>query len=352
MMNSIIAADRISLLLLIPVFLLGGGLAQAGPVYTFATVDDPNAQFFPATFADGLNNLGVIVGSYSTSEFTSTGFVDNGGTFSNVSETDPTTRSTYAHGINDSGVIVGGYGNFFGSNGFVDKGGVFTKISVPGAFDSYATGIDNLGQIVGYALNGNGTTYSGFLDTNGSFTPINDPHAGSGYAQGTYAWSINTEGAIVGYYVDSNGAHGFLDQNGVFTTLDDPNANYGTYALSINNLGEVAGYYVDNSGVNGLTYHGFLYNGSFTTVDDPDAIAAGATEIYGINDLGQIVGEYTCAAGCGDNYQGFFATPSIQTSTPEPSAGLLLLIGGFMVCFFHRAHGWKRASGPARRGGD
>ncbi|HLI86737.1 MAG TPA: hypothetical protein VKV17_22720 [Bryobacteraceae bacterium] len=320
--------------LLLGLCALGGRPAHADPVYTFTTVDDPNAQFYPATFANALNNSGTIVGSYSTSEFTSTGFVDVGGAFSDVTDTDPTTRNTFANGINDSGTIVGSYASFFGANGFVDHGGVFTKIAVPGAFDTYATGINNPGQIVGYALNGNGTTYSGFLDTNGSFTPINDPLAGSGYGQGTYAWSINTAGAVAGYYVNSSGTHGFLDRNGVFTTLDDPNANYGTYALGINNLGEIVGYYVDNLGVNGLAYHGFLYNGSFTTIDDPDAIAAGGTEIYGINDLGQIVGNYTCAA-CGDNYQGFFATPGIQ-STPEPSAWSLILIGA-LVALVRRA---------------
>ena len=172
MMNSIPGADRFSLRLLTSAILLCGGLAQADPAYTFTTIDDPNAQFYPATYADGLNNSGVIVGSYSTGEFTSTGFMDNGGAFSNVSDTDPTTKNTFAYGINDSGVIVGSYSNFFGTNGFVDNGGSFTKISAPGTFDTYATGINSLGQIAGYALNGNGTTYSGFLDTNGSEPPL------------------------------------------------------------------------------------------------------------------------------------------------------------------------------------
>lgn len=328
------AMNRISPISLTAIFLFSGVLAHASS-YSFTTIDDPDAQFFPATYANALNNPGAIVGSYSTSEFNSTGFLYSGGAFSNISDTKfqigGKTNNTYPRGINDSGVIVGAYQNFFGTYGFLYSGGAFTDISVPGAFDSYATGINDAGQIVGYSYNG--FTDIGFLDQNGSFTPINDPHAGSSYGQGTFPWAINSSGTVVGYYIDSNNiAHGFLDQNGVFTTLDDPNAGAvayeGSYALGINDLGQIAGYYVvSGTGQDyGLDYHGFLFNGAFNTIDDPDALSTGGTEVYGINNLGQLVGNYTCST-CGDNYQGFLATPGAQQSAvPEPSTWSLFLI--------------------------
>ncbi len=340
-------------------FWLGGGLAQAG-TFLFTTIDDPSAQFYPATYANALNNSGVITGSYSTSEFHSTGFIYNGGAFSTISDTKfqigSSVNDTNPTGINDSGVIVGSYRNLFGTNGFVYSNGTFTDIDVAGAFDTYATGINNSGQIVGYSYNG--TSYSGFLDSSGSFASLNDPHAGNSFGQGTYPFSINASGAVVGYYVDSNNvAHGFLEQNGVFTTLDDPNASQvaqeGTYARGINNLGQIVGYSIaSGTGQDlGLDYHGFLFSsGSFTTIDNPGAIATGATEVTGINDLGQIVGQFTCAT-CGDNYQGFFATPNGQSAAPEPSTCPLFIIGTIMVSFFHRGHGCKRPPGRARSGG-
>src|SRR5579885_2923088 len=86
---------------------LGGGTAYAG--YMFTTIDDPNAQFYPATFANAVNNSGQIVGSYSTAEFTSTGFLYNSGSFSDVTDTNfqfgRHTNSTFPNGINSSGVI-------------------------------------------------------------------------------------------------------------------------------------------------------------------------------------------------------------------------------------------------------
>jgi hypothetical protein len=348
-MISIPATDRTLTVRLTALFLLGAALAQAD-LYTFTTVDDPSAQFYPATYANALNNKGSIVGTYSTSEFNSAGFLYNGSAFSTLSDTKfqlgNETNSTYVYGINDSGVIVGAYHNFFGNYGFEYSSGTFTDITVPGSFGTYATGINDSGQIVGYSYNG--FTDSGFLDTNGSFTAINDPQAGSSYGQGTFPWAINNAGAVVGYYIDSNNiVHGFLEQKGTFTTLDDANAGHtsyeGTYALGINDLGQIAGYYVvSGTGQDlGLDYHGFLFqSGSFTTIDDPQALATGGTEIYGINNLGQIVGNYTCST-CGDNYQGFFASAN-ASSVPEPATWSLFLAGMLVVSFVHRARGRQR----------
>jgi probable HAF family extracellular repeat protein len=52
-----------------------------------------------------------------------------------------------------------------------------------------------------------------------------------------------------------------------YTTLDDPFANggIGTHAVGINNAGQIVGEYSDGSGI-----HGFLFSGgTYTTLNDP-----------------------------------------------------------------------------------
>src|SRR5438309_1251631 len=80
--------------------------------------------------------------------------------------------NTVASGINDAGQIVGFFTDGTGGvHGFLDTGGSFTQIDVPGAFGTAALGINDTGQIVGrFSVRFEGT--HGFLDTGGSFTEI------------------------------------------------------------------------------------------------------------------------------------------------------------------------------------
>jgi probable HAF family extracellular repeat protein len=68
-----------------------------------------------------------------------------------------------------------------------------------------------------------------------------------------------------------------------FTNIDVPGAA-STYAYGINNSGQVVGNYL----VHNIDDHGFLYSaGNFTTIDFAGAYI---TQPYGINDRGEIVG--------------------------------------------------------------
>src|SRR5512133_1513266 len=80
-----------------------------------------------------------------------------------------------------------------------------------------------------------------------------------------------------------------------YTTLDDPLASgsLGTNAVGINNAGQIVGEYSDGSG-----FHGFLLSGgTYTTLNDP--LAPNFTETFGINSAGQIVGNYVVSGGGG-----------------------------------------------------
>ena len=57
----------------------------------------------------------------------------------------------------------------------------------------------------------------------------------------------------------------------IFTTVEDPLATQDTQGGGINNAGQIVGDYADASGG-----HGFLLSGGvFTTIDEPVAVAAG-----------------------------------------------------------------------------
>ena len=72
-----------------------------------------------------------------------------------------------------------------------------------------------------------------------------------------------------------------------FTDIDVPGSqseSTGEFGLALNNLGQVAGSYFDSMG----NSNGFLYtDGKYATIDAPGATD---TYVYGLNDLGQILG--------------------------------------------------------------
>ena len=68
---------------------------------------------------------------------------------------------------------------------------------------------------------------------------------------------------------------------------------------------EIVGAYVDTYGAtHGFTLKSPLTNAHWTSLDDPNGI--GTTFVNGVNDMGDLVGFYTDAAG---NTDGFLATP-------------------------------------------
>lgn len=180
----------------------------------------------------------------------------------------------------------------------------FATIDVPGAAATAASGINDAGQIVGLFIDGSGQ-YHGFLYSGGSFTTIDVPAAA-----GTEPLGINNEGQVVGWFCSealdvcetdvfnnhtAGIAHGFLYSGGAFATIDVPGAIY-TQVYGINNVGQIVGGYANLSSGS----HGFVFsNGTFTNIDAPETLTTypqndGTAVASGINDAGQIVGVWTC----------------------------------------------------------
>ena len=217
-----------------------------------------------------------------------------------------------ASGINDVGQIVGSFQHSSGTTHsflYNPNGGTYTSVDAV-APDTEALGINDAGQIVGDYRDNTGAIH-GFLLINGLHATIDDPLANPlslGPNAFTIASGINNAGLVVGSFgILGTANHGFLynPNGGTFTTLDDPLAGArGTVAYGINDAGEIVGSYYDASN----RAHGFLYSGgTYITLDDPSAI--GDTRAFSINDAGETVGSYFVGSGA----HGF-----LLTITPDP----------------------------------
>ena len=115
----------------------------------------------------------------------------------------PGALETHTNGVNNAGVMVGSYRNQRSEHGYILDGKKLTKLDVPKSQQNstIANGLNPNGAIsvVGVYNTPDGVPF-GFLYKNGKYTDIPGPEG----ALQSSANSINDNGAIVGWYVDSN----------------------------------------------------------------------------------------------------------------------------------------------------
>jgi hypothetical protein len=258
--------------------------------YDHPYIRDPNGYFITINFpgllggnGGGINLVGAAVGNYLN-------LTDDNSLFRHyhaylrspngaITKFDPvgSANTDIPNGaINDWGAITGDYwvcAPDFSSctvHGFVRApSGVITSFDVPGAgADGYnlqgtfPQGINDLGEIVGYYEDANNVNHGFVRSATGVITTFDAPGAcgaaappaGCAY-NGTFAYGINSLGAVVGQYWDENTVpHGFLRAaNGSINKFDVPRAGYLTLPVSINAWGLITGYAYDaNFVVHGL----------------------------------------------------------------------------------------------------
>jgi hypothetical protein len=203
---------------------------------------------------------------------------------------------TTPSGINDGGVIVGSYraGTQITDplHGFLLRDGSYMTIDEPDANRvTVALGINAPGDVVGLFNNGGVLGTRGFLLHQGTYTAIDAP-GGGGF---TAAVGINAQSEIVGRYQDAPGGplHGFSLIEGHFNKIDVPGAGL-TNVFGVNDRGDVVGAYTDAAN----TMHGFVLHstgGGFETIDAPKA--SRFTVATGINTRNDIVGYYRDRSG-------------------------------------------------------
>jgi uncharacterized membrane protein len=223
----------------------------------------------------------------------------------------PEATATAANG-NSTHEIAGQFDDASGNtHGFVLNKGVFTTIDVPGAVFTIINGINASGRLAGtYSIAGDLKPNHAFFWSKGDFTTLDPP--GATRSQGGF---LNAQGEVVGTYRDNvEKRHGFIWRKGNFTTFNVPGDHpvLGTVALGINDKGQIVGNYVaeeDNQ------RHGFLRSskGDFTTLDVP---GADTTIAQGINNAGTIVGAYVV----GDIIHGFVLTNGVFTTVDVKDA--------------------------------
>src|SRR5262249_8329382 len=94
---------------------------------------------------------------------------------------------------------------------YVKTGSTFTTIDVPGSSATIASGINNIGQIVGYF--GESGRAHGFIKSGATYTTIDVPPSlgvPASFGIDTFVYGINDAGVIVGTFSDTRGSHGFI----------------------------------------------------------------------------------------------------------------------------------------------
>lgn len=206
-----------------------------------------------------------------------------------------------ANGINNLGDVVGDYASGGATHGFVYTSGGFADLGTLGGANSSAAGINDRGQIVGSADTGSGQSHA-FLYGSGGMADL-----GTLGGAGSAAYAINNAGVVVGTAMNAQQtglyyANAFSYAGGAMHDLGTLNGGLGSIAYTVNNPGLIAGRsYSGPETVPEYPYYAVTFQGGavrqLPNVDD-FGIA------YGSNDAGQLVGRM----GFRPNTQAFLYT--------------------------------------------
>lgn len=275
-------------ILLIALIVLGCGAANAQ--HKLTPLNCPGST---ASYLLSINNHGLMVGATnSQSDPLPHAIIYSKG---NCTPLAPQTvlgkTFSIASGVNDRGDVVGVY---FDDSGFqhgflLNKHGPFSTLDFPTANDTWATGINESGIIVGYwqirDSSGNILSIHGFRWERGGFSEIMIEGSAD-----TYVGGINARGDYGGFWdTDINSAvgHAYVYSEGKYSNIDFPFPEaVGGQVNSINAKGQIAATYWDANVVqSGVVKFGT----AFVAVKYPGAVA---TALWGINNAGQITGWY------------------------------------------------------------
>lgn len=262
--------------------LLGGpaaAIAGAEPLY--------GLTFLPQDFyATGINGAGQIVGTAGggAAIWSAPGSVTSLGTLLPGSE---------GLGINNRGDIVGRYGD----SAFVYAGGIATTIDT--GTRSWATGINDAGQVTGTAAAYVAGVQSGFIYAGGTttFFAPEFPSRGDNVAN-----AINNAGTVVGtvahgdnwwspdrqaFTFDLPGDGGLLGRGTLGGTISE--------GEDINDAGAFVGW---SSNYEGTAELAFMYSGQYG-MQDLGSLGGSSSRAHGLNDLGWVVGMSDAGGGAG-----------------------------------------------------
>jgi probable HAF family extracellular repeat protein len=238
---------------------------------------------------------------------------------------------SYASAINDTGQVVG-YSHTIGNAAYYatlwDVGATASNLgTLPGGAYSSASALNDAGDVAGYSYTASGTHHA----TVWSGTSATD--LGTLGGTHSYATAINTSGQLAGYS-NPTGSYSFHATLWSGTTATDLGTLGGasSFARSINTSGHVVGY-ADITG--NAHQHATLWNG--TSVTDLGTMGGTDSLAIAINDTDQVVGiSYIAAVQHATLWDGI---ASIDLGGPDTGA-LAINSAGQVV-------GWTRTAGTA-----
>jgi probable HAF family extracellular repeat protein len=178
---------------------------------------------------------------------------------------------SYATGINNNGQVVGWYAGFdttTGTTAFIwDTTNKMQSLGTLGGSRSAATGINNAGQVVGYAKTAAGYDHAFLWSSGAAMQDLGSPFKGT-----------NTDANSVAYAVNNNGLIGGTGQ----TDKKDPQDKYTNYEAAAWNGGAA-------KKLDPLSSVGF------------ERWGGPVSQVYSINDSGVMVGKSSFGAPDGDD---------------------------------------------------
>lgn len=274
----------------------------------------------------GINDTGTVVG---TTYINGQAY----GTIWDGSGTRLLGSGSYAMAINNAGEVVGGNGQ-----AFIDANGQLQPLDTGAGVDwSAAYAVNDAGMVAGDGQLANGTFRGIVWSPDGSMTLLGTLGGPSSQATG-----VNNSGEVVGFASLANGYQHAFALDGA-TMMDLGTLGGSSYAYGVNDSGEVVGYSYLADG----QQHAFLYDDG--VMFDLNALLPKDSgwellAAYGINASGQITG-----VGIHDGQmEAFLATdpppPSQTTSAvPEPrQLWLLLAAAGLFAHMRLRRDGYSR----------
>jgi len=267
------------------IFFSVASLSASAANYSLTLLDGLDGSY---SYAKSINNLGQIVGQSYGSTSSGHATLWNNGVATDLNPQG--SSGSYANSINNLGQIVGQLNDPFGNSAIVWNNGVATQLNGPQGSSFTANAINNLGLIVGVSGTYSNTQATLWNNWYGVEADLNLQFGGI-----SYATSINDSGQIVGYSYDYSGVgsgnkratlwnSSTVWSNGVATQLNHSLGSVSSSANSINNLGQIVGYSTTADDTNRAT---LWNNGVATDLHPQGSIFSVANSI---NDLGQIVG--------------------------------------------------------------
>jgi hypothetical protein len=256
----------------------------------FSSFSPPSGYYLAQV--NGITSSGVVVGQLESSQFEDLAFVRYpDGRFTTYSA--PNSSGTWFSKRNDARVSVGAYqdSNYNSRvHGFALHASHFASVDYPHSIDTWLTGINEQGTIVGYYYFSN-SQGNGFRLDNGKYTLLHYPGAAA-----TAPNAISDKDVVVGAYTLGDLFYGFILQNKTYARVNHPQSVFGTTLTDVNSAGVIVGEYYDAEEY----FHGFIYkNGRFENLVYP---GSRNTFAGGINNSGVIAGQVFFQDGSSKGY--------------------------------------------------